>query len=139
MKRYRNGRIWHFEHEVTAAAQSNGDTNDKMLNCSSVDGREVELGIDGGTTSTPLPDPLAVLARAVAGCSNHNSIGETAALQTLEHVMADALSKAASTHSAVQAVCLSVSGINHTANQHRIAYLIGSEKYSPATLGYCSK
>lgn len=49
--------------------------------------RQVILGIDGGTTSTvcvcmpfipfnqPLPDPLPVLARAVAGCSNHNSVG----------------------------------------------------------------
>ncbi|KAL2464925.1 Actin-like ATPase superfamily protein [Abeliophyllum distichum] len=68
----------------------------------------------------PLPDPLPVLARAVAGCSNHNSVGETAARETLEQVMADALLKSASTRSAVQAVCLSVSGVNHPTDQHRI-------------------
>ena len=70
MKRYRNGEIWDFEHEVAVA------TN-----------RQVILGLDGGTTSTvcicmpmmpfsdTLPHPLPVLARAVAGCSNHNSVG----------------------------------------------------------------
>lgn len=44
----------------------------------------VILGLDGGTTSTicvcipfsdQLADPVPVLARAVAGCSNHNSVG----------------------------------------------------------------
>lgn len=48
----------------------------------------VVLGLDGGTTSTVcvcmpllpfsdrnLPNPLPILARAVAGCSNHNSVG----------------------------------------------------------------
>ncbi|KAJ4850535.1 hypothetical protein Tsubulata_049264 [Turnera subulata] len=73
MKRYRNGEIWDFEHEMLLSG----------------DGADVILGIDGGTTSTvcvcipilPLssslafPDPLPVLARAVAGCSNHNSVG----------------------------------------------------------------
>jgi len=56
-------------------------------------GREINgvggviLGVDGGATSTvcvclplfsdpaSLPDPLPVLGRAVAGCSNHNSVG----------------------------------------------------------------
>lgn len=69
-KRYRNGEIWDFEHEI-------GELGN----------REVILGLDGGTTSTvcicmpifpfsdPFPDPLPVLARAVAGCSNHNSVG----------------------------------------------------------------
>lgn len=71
MKRYRNGEIWDFEHEMPVMGSSN----------------EVILGLDGGTTSTvcicmpllpvsdPLPDPLPVLAKAVAGCSNHNSVG----------------------------------------------------------------
>lgn len=70
MKRYRNGEIWDFEHEMSV----NGS-------------KQVVLGLDGGTTSTvcvcmpllsykdPLPDPLPVLAKAVAGCSNHNSVG----------------------------------------------------------------
>lgn len=70
MKRYRNGEIWDFEHETPVSED-----------------RPVILGLDGGTTSTvcicmpvlpfsnPLPDPLPVLARAVAGCSNHNSVG----------------------------------------------------------------
>ncbi|XWS44437.1 hypothetical protein CRYUN_Cryun15aG0044400 [Craigia yunnanensis] len=115
MKRYRNGEIWDFEHEVAVA------TN-----------RQVILGLDGGTTSTvcicmlimpfsdTLPHPLPVLARAVAGCSNHNSVGETAARETLELVMADALSKSGSNRSAVRAVCLAVSGVNHPTDQQRI-------------------
>lgn len=42
----------------------------------------VVLGIDGGTTSTicvcmPFDQPLNVLGRAIAGCSNHNSVGGT--------------------------------------------------------------
>ncbi|XP_052178266.1 uncharacterized protein LOC127792023 isoform X2 [Diospyros lotus] len=114
-KRYRNGEIWDFEHE-TAVARTRG----------------VILGLDGGTTSTvcvamplipfadPLPDPLPVLARAVAGCSNHNSVGETAARETLEQVMADTLSKSGSSRSAVGAVCLAVSGVNHPTDQQRI-------------------
>ncbi|TXG54517.1 hypothetical protein EZV62_019773 [Acer yangbiense] len=150
MKRYRNGEIWDFEAMAT--------------------GREVILGLDGGTTSTvcicmpvismsqPLPDPLPLLARAVAGCSNHNSVGgitlhnsqypflqffislflncfmyidlsmtlltrlllrEDAARETLEQVMADALSKSGSSRSAVRAVCLAVSGVNHPTDQQR--------------------
>ncbi|KAK6142599.1 hypothetical protein DH2020_022947 [Rehmannia glutinosa] len=133
MKRYRNRQIWDFEHEVNmAAAYSNGVINDIEFLNRGVNGRKVVLGIDGGTTSTvcicmplipfaqPLPDPLPVLARAVAGCSNHNSVGESAARETLEQVMADALARSASTRSAVQAVCLSVSGVNHPTDQHRI-------------------
>ncbi|KAK4399425.1 N-acetyl-D-glucosamine kinase [Sesamum angolense] len=83
----------------------------------------VILGVDGGTTSTicvclpllpfsdhrRLPDPLPVLGRAAAGCSNHNSVGEYAARVTLEQVIAEALSKAGKDHSAVLAVCLGVS------------------------------
>lgn len=51
-------------------------------------GNEVIIGVDGGATSTVcvcmpllpfsdanLPDPLPVIARSVAGCSNHNSVG----------------------------------------------------------------
>ncbi|OMO68086.1 ATPase, BadF/BadG/BcrA/BcrD type [Corchorus olitorius] len=71
-------------------------------------------------SSDSLPDPLPVLARAVAGCSNHNSVGETAARETLEQVMADALSKSGSNRSAVRAVCLAVSGVNHPTDQKRI-------------------
>lgn len=89
MTRYRNGEIWDFEHELTSGGQ-------KLI-----------LGLDGGTIDTvcicmpitpftpnynPL-EPPPVYARAVAGCSNHNSVGETAARETLEQVMAEALSK----------------------------------------------
>lgn len=71
MKRYRNGEIWDFEHEMQIADGASG----------------VVLGLDGGTTSTvcicmpiapssnPQIESLPVLARAVAGCSNHNSVG----------------------------------------------------------------
>ncbi|CAK7348130.1 unnamed protein product [Dovyalis caffra] len=114
-KRYRNGEIWDFEHEIGLLRN-----------------RDVILGLDGGTTSTvcicmpnlpfsdPFPDPLPVLARAVAGCSNHNSVGETAARETLEQVMADALLKSGSNRSAVRAVCLAVSGVNHSTDELRI-------------------
>lgn len=116
MKRYRNGEIWDFEHEMPVVGGND----------------EVVLGLDGGTTSTvcicmpllrvadPFPDPLPVLARAVAGCSNHNSVGEAAARETLEQVMADALAKSGSNRSAVRAVCLAVSGVNHPTDQQRI-------------------
>ncbi|GLT26270.1 hypothetical protein SLA2020_013520 [Shorea laevis] len=115
MKRYRNGEIWDFEDEMVVPSN-----------------RQVILGLDGGTTSTvcvcmpfvpfsnPLPNPLPVLARAIAGCSNHNSVGETASRETLEEVMADALLKSGSNRSAVRAVCLAVSGVNHPTDQRRI-------------------
>lgn len=118
MKRERNSGIWDFELGVQAEGE----------------GQDLILGLDGGTTSTvcicmPIfdfdedrvpPDPPPVLARAIAGCSNHNSVGETAAKETLEHVMADALSKSGSTRSSVRAVCLAVSGVNHSSDQERI-------------------
>lgn len=134
MKRYRNRGVWEFEQEVMGVAHSNGKGRvfDSKLFTHGGDSGKVILGIDGGTTSTvcvcmplipltqPLPEPLPVLSRAVAGCSNHNSVGELAARDTLERVMADALSKSFSTRSDVQAVCLSVSGVNHQTDQHRI-------------------
>ncbi|PON89649.1 ATPase [Trema orientale] len=116
MKRYRNGEIWDFEHQMPVALGAS----------------DVILGLDGGTTSTvcicmpvipfsdPLPDRPHVLARAVAGCSNHNSVGEAAARETLEQVMAEALLKSGSNRSAVRAVCLAVSGVNHPTDQQRI-------------------
>ncbi|XP_062106964.1 uncharacterized protein LOC133818229 [Humulus lupulus] len=116
MKRYRNSEIWDFEHHVPLAL---GAT-------------DVILGLDGGTTSTvcicmpvvpfsdPLPDHPHVLARTVAGCSNHNSVGEAAARETLEQVMAEALLKSGSNRSAVRAVFLAVSGVNHPTDQEKI-------------------
>lgn len=113
MKRNRNVEIWEFEQDMAGR-------------------RQVILGLDGGTTSTvcvcvpvfsfdqALPDPLPVLARAVAGCSNHNSVGEAAAEETVERVMADALSKSGSNRSSVAAVCLAVSGVNHPTDQQRM-------------------
>lgn len=71
MKRCRNGEIWNFEDDMPV---SDGGT-------------DVLLGLDGGTTSTVcicmpvIPfshsqlQSLPILARAVAGCSNHNSVG----------------------------------------------------------------
>ncbi|KAF6150647.1 hypothetical protein GIB67_022259 [Kingdonia uniflora] len=116
MKRYRNGAIWEFENHRDGGGFEGGG---------------VVLGLDGGTTSTvcicmpfmpsdELPNPLPILARAVAGCSNHNSVGESAARETLEQVMADALSKSGSKRSCVRAVCLAVSGVNHPTDQQRI-------------------
>ena len=45
---------------------------------------------------------------------------EDAARETLEQVMADALSKSGSSRSAVRAVCLAVSGVNHPTDQQRV-------------------
>nr|XP_004243623.1 N-acetyl-D-glucosamine kinase [Solanum lycopersicum] len=120
MKRYRNGEIWDFEEEM------------QLLGDGFCDQREVILGLDGDTTCTvcvcmplipfadDLPDPPPILSRAVAGCSNHNSVGESAARDALELVMADALSKAGSARFCVQAVCLAVSGVNHPTDIERI-------------------
>ncbi|GMN54657.1 hypothetical protein TIFTF001_023787 [Ficus carica] len=98
-------------------------------------GSGVVLGLDGGATSTvcvclpmipllrdqlSLPDPLPVLSRAVAGCSNYNSVGENAAKATLEQVISDALTESGSDRSAVHAVCLGVSGVNHPTDQEMI-------------------
>ncbi|XP_057726743.1 uncharacterized protein LOC130942078 [Arachis stenosperma] len=121
MKRYRNGEIWDFEDDMAVSDGHGGGENGVLL------------GLDGGTTSTVcicLPmvpsfshsqlQSLPILARAVAGCSNHNSVGEIAARETLEQVMADALSKCGSKRSSVRAVCLAVSGVNHPTDQQRI-------------------
>lgn len=47
-------------------------------------------------------------------------VKETAARETLEHVMAEALLKSGATRSNVRAVCLAVSGVNHPSDQERI-------------------
>ncbi|KAJ0467147.1 putative hexokinase [Helianthus annuus] len=117
MKRERKGEIWDFEHELPAGGGGGG-------------GEKLILGLDGGTSNTicvcmpiipftPNHSP-PVYARAVAGCSNHNSVGETAARETLEQVMAEALLKSGCSRSAVRAVCLAVSGVNHPTDQQRI-------------------
>ncbi|KAL5230883.1 hypothetical protein ABZP36_029659 [Zizania latifolia] len=92
----------------------------------------VILGVDGGTTNTvcvclpaAMPPPespraVPVLSRAVAGCSNRNSVGESAALETLEQVMTQALTMANTDRSAVRAVCLAISGVNHPSDQQRM-------------------
>lgn len=49
-------------------------------------------------------------------------MGEDAARETLEQVMADVLSKCGSNRTAVTAVCLAVSGVDHPFHQHRILY-----------------
>ncbi|XP_052179762.1 uncharacterized protein LOC127793038 isoform X2 [Diospyros lotus] len=120
--KYKNGEIWGFEKEGLANGGSELDD----------DKGSVILGLDGGATSTvcvclPLlravPDadlPLPILARSVAGCSNHNSVGEAAARDTLEQVIAETLLKSGSKRSAVRAVCLGVSGVNHPKDQERI-------------------
>ncbi|KGN53506.1 N-acetyl-D-glucosamine kinase [Cucumis sativus] len=120
-KKHRNGEISEFDRELSAGTAGGRAVGD------------VILGIDGGTTSTTcvclpflhphslhLPDSLPLLARVEAGCSNHNSVGETAARETLEQVMAEALSKSGLDLSAVRAICLSISGVNHPTDQQRI-------------------
>lgn len=51
---------------------------------------------------------------------NYVYVTEIAARETLEQVMADALSKCGSKRSSVRAVCLAVSGVNHPTDQQRI-------------------
>ncbi|RAL50210.1 hypothetical protein DM860_007884 [Cuscuta australis] len=92
---------------------------------------DVILGVDGGATSTvcvclpllplpDIPDPLPVLGRAIAGCSNQNSVGEQASKETLLKVMEEALSNAGIKQSHVRAVCLGLSGINHPIDQEKM-------------------
>ncbi|XP_010519065.1 PREDICTED: N-acetyl-D-glucosamine kinase isoform X4 [Tarenaya hassleriana] len=93
----------------------------------------VVLGLDGGATSTVcvcmpflpfgdrLPENLPILGRAVTGCTNHNSVGETAARDSLEQVISDALLEASLDKSAVRGVCLGVSGVNHPSDQERVS------------------
>ncbi|KAI0507397.1 hypothetical protein KFK09_013522 [Dendrobium nobile] len=117
MKGYTNGEIQDFEDETSPAG--------------------VILGLDGGTTSTvcicmlasasisfggggEAAESLPILSRASAGCSNFNSVGEAAAKETLEKVMVEALSMAHSNCSAVRAICLAVSGVNHPSDQQKI-------------------
>jgi hypothetical protein len=45
---------------------------------------------------------------------------ESAALETLEQVMTQALAMANTVRSAVRAVCLAVSGVNHPSDQQRM-------------------
>lgn len=48
------------------------------------------------------------------------NFAETAARETLEQVMAEALMKSGSNRFAVRAVCLAVSGVNHPTDQESI-------------------
>lgn len=121
--KHRNGEIWEFENHVNSTEGVDFDSDAGVI-----------LGLDGGTTSTicicmpvlpfsssaDLPDPLPILARAAAGCSNHNSVGEAAARDALEQVMAETLVKSGAKRSAVRAVCLGVSGVNHPTDQERV-------------------
>lgn len=52
--------------------------------------------------------------------SSSTDFTETASKNTLEQVMAETLCKSGSTWSAVRAVCLGVSGVNHPRDQERI-------------------
>ncbi|XP_074568982.1 uncharacterized protein LOC141825496 [Curcuma longa] len=120
MKRYRSSEVWDFE---MASPASRGSA-------------DVILGLDGGASDTVcvcisaampsfagrLHGPLPVLSRAVSGCSNHNSVGEITARETIEKVMAEALWKAGSNRSAVRAVCLALAGVNHPSDQERTHY-----------------
>lgn len=94
---------------------------------------EVIVGIDGGATSTvcvcmpllpfsdqQLPDPLPVLGSAIGGCSNYNSVGEDEAKDTLRKVIEETLSRSGVKSSAVRAVCLGISGVNHPKDKEKI-------------------
>eukprot|EP00252_Welwitschia_mirabilis_P022689 TRINITY_DN6219_c0_g1_i1.p1 TRINITY_DN6219_c0_g1~~TRINITY_DN6219_c0_g1_i1.p1 ORF type:complete len:354 (+),score=84.01 TRINITY_DN6219_c0_g1_i1:342-1403(+) len=96
-------------------------------------GKGIVIGVDGGTTSTVcvclrLPDdnselsacdPL-VIGRAVAGCSNYNSVGEAMARETIEEVIKEALKQSGCDQSDVQSVCLAMSGVNSQSDQQLV-------------------
>lgn len=103
----------------------------------SSDGRHVVLGVDGGATSTvcvalectestdtradgctdgsdgrPEDEENRIVGRGVAGCSNSNSVGETAARRALEDAMAAALTAGSLPRAAVRSVCLCLAGVD---------------------------
>uniref|UniRef100_A0A1J3IYL1 N-acetyl-D-glucosamine kinase n=1 Tax=Noccaea caerulescens TaxID=107243 RepID=A0A1J3IYL1_NOCCA len=112
--------------------EADGEEETEEKSCQNGFGDGVILGLDGGATSTVcvcvpffphgdrLPEPLPILGRAVAGCTNCNSVGETAARDSLEQVISEALVQAGSDKSDVRGVCLGVSGVNHPSDQKKI-------------------
>nr|POE57857.1 hypothetical protein CFP56_49936 [Quercus suber] len=131
-KRNRNGEIWQFETEGIESES------------------KVVLGLDGGATSTVcacafhsltqwnllLLLSLYYLEPLQGAPSNHNSVGEDAARETLEQVMADALSKCGSNRTAVTAVCFAVSGVVLTIPSINTEFYVGLGIYSPAMCDY---
>ncbi|KAF2302232.1 hypothetical protein GH714_033819 [Hevea brasiliensis] len=115
MKLYRNGEIWDFEHEIDVPGH-----------------RPVILGLDGGTTSTvcicmpvqPFSNPLPTRFQSLLVPSPVAPTTIVLVKLRLERhwskFLADALSKSGSNRSAVQAVCLAVSGVNHPTDEQRI-------------------
>lgn len=111
--------VWAFESRIHAINTADGGGSNWG----------VVLGIDGGATSTTCvcmrvgiiiddteacdPESLPILGRAVGGSSNYNSVGEVAAKNNLEQVMAKTLEKSGTNRFAVRAICLGVSGVNH--------------------------
>ncbi|KAL0327944.1 UNVERIFIED_CONTAM: N-acetyl-D-glucosamine kinase [Sesamum calycinum] len=146
MKRYRNGEIWDFEHDVNmvAAAHCNGRCPTlclSLLDLSLAVPTTTVLELHGRarnptgmimSASSAVTTCHAMMAvwsillyefSAIPGMlakDRRRAYLESAARETLEQVMADALARSASTRSAVEAVCLSVSGVNHPTDQHRI-------------------
>ncbi|KFK44864.1 hypothetical protein AALP_AA1G312400 [Arabis alpina] len=116
-----NGNLDSDEGEATEDKSHQNGSEDSVI-----------LGLDGGATSTVcvcvpffpygdrLPEPLPILGRAVAGCTNSNSVGETAARDSLEQVISEALVQSGSEKSDVRGVCLGVSGVNHPSDQEKI-------------------
>ncbi|KAH7314505.1 hypothetical protein KP509_21G005700 [Ceratopteris richardii] len=107
IKRSRNTELWDFEKEVTTNASES----------------KVIVGVDGGATSTVcvcvaaphtayFHEPPPVLARAESSASNRNSVGDAVAKLVLERVLSNVLEKARRCRSAVQAVCLALSGVS---------------------------
>ena len=63
---------------------------------------------------------------------------ENAAKETLEQVITEALMKAGSNHSAVRAVCLGISGVNHPTDQELILnWLKRSGSWNPSDYFIC--
>ncbi|XP_024517373.1 N-acetyl-D-glucosamine kinase isoform X1 [Selaginella moellendorffii] len=94
------------------------------------DGRapRVVLGVDGGSTSTlcvcvnanSSKESPKVIGRAVAGCSNRNSVGDELANAALELALAGALKNAGVPRSSVQAVCVGISGVDTRDDEERM-------------------
>ncbi|BBN02548.1 N-acetylglucosamine kinase [Marchantia polymorpha subsp. ruderalis] len=115
MKRNHCSELWDFEDELV---DRNGDVTKPTI----------VLGVDGGATttisiclssSTPAAHPN-VVARAVTGSSNFNSVSEETAKRALEQSMAEVLMLSRVPRVDVRVVCLALSGVNSPPDAERV-------------------
>jgi hypothetical protein len=95
------GQIEERERERGEMQRLTGRDMWDVEECQSPRMGSVILGVDGGASNTvcvcipaamPFNDPLPVLSRTVAGCSNHNSVGGNSRAWTRSSTVAAACS-----------------------------------------------